>query len=684
LLILLPVALLCGTGAYALVRDRALAEHEATQRAQAVADDVLRQLWPRLVNPELLGTAGMFQVDSNGSLTYPPPYVRIPDPQPLDPTHLNPTQQALWRAVLAPGDERSGGPGEEALRSFLQTDPPAQFAAVAEYTLGLHLLRSGDRTASGEAFKTVATQYSSATSESGLALGPLAQLKVFETLPSAKGPARLLELDNLCSNLVHAPGPITPVLLGRIRDAVADLEPSRAFESTNAPSLTRPFKIPRQSQRSVVDSWISAWDQHEQIRKRFAAERRIGTSAIWLTGKMDEDSRGPWLAFPLKSRPGWFICREELEVGELLSEVATESRQIPEYFGLGLEIAGRAIRRHAPDLHQWGYRDHTAKGASGPRKTQDLERTGRLLATATPVAGGGDGVWLGVYLTSSDALFKQQQARAFWFGSLLVAAGTSAVVGFFAAYRAFRRQLRLSELKSNFVSSVSHELRAPIASVRLMSESLDRGTIPDESRRREYFRFIVQECRRLSALVENVLDFSRIEQGRKEYEFEPTDVMELTRQTVKLMEPAATEREVALGLVLPESPGPATQPCVDGRAVQQALVNLVDNALKHSPRGSTVTVGLEEANGNGMVRLWVDDNGPGIPLEEQERIFERFYRCGSELTRQTQGVGIGLSIVKHIAEAHGGRVMIRSAPGKGSRFTLELPQQQPMSSDSLR
>jgi signal transduction histidine kinase len=184
--------------------------------------------------------------------------------------------------------------------------------------------------------------------------------------------------------------------------------------------------------------------------------------------------------------------------------------------------------------------------------------------------------------------------------------------------------------------------------------------------------------------VENVLDFSRIEQGRKEYEFEPADVVELTRQTVKLMEPAAAERGVPFRLVLPETPGPATQPCVDGRAVQQALVNLIDNALKHSPRDSAVTVGLEEANGDGKVRLWVEDNGPGIPVEEHGRIFERFYRCGSELTRQTQGVGIGLSIVKHIAEAHGGRVLVRSAPGQGSRFTLELPQQQPNPSKTLR
>jgi signal transduction histidine kinase len=131
---------------------------------------------------------------------------------------------------------------------------------------------------------------------------------------------------------------------------------------------------------------------------------------------------------------------------------------------------------------------------------------------------------------------------------------------------------------------------------------------------------------------------------------------------------------------------------VDGRAIQQALVNLIDNALKHSPGGSTVTIGLKFPEPDAVppvpgrspvtaslppsrrsIQLWVEDHGRGIPPEEHERIFERFYRCGSELRRETQGVGIGLSIVKHIVEAHGGRVLVRSAVGEGSRFSMELP-----------
>jgi signal transduction histidine kinase len=172
----------------------------------------------------------------------------------------------------------------------------------------------------------------------------------------------------------------------------------------------------------------------------------------------------------------------------------------------------------------------------------------------------------------------------------------------------------------------------------------------------------------------------------------------LVTQTVKLMEAYAVERGVKLELQ-PVNLQPSTfnlQLSADGKALQQALINLIDNALKHSPQGETVTVGLEvrsgasaECGAEGVrsaecgvqnetehaprLTIWVQDRGEGIPPAEHEKIFERFYRRGSELRRETQGVGIGLSIVKHVVEAHGGRVLVRSGVGQGSRFTIELP-----------
>ena len=313
---------------------------------------------------------------------------------------------------------------------------------------------------------------------------------------------------------------------------------------------------------------------------------------------------------------------------------------------------------------------------------KDLTKSQALLGSATqtfgcPMMPDGAQFELNFSLMDREKMLFAERRRAKLIIALILGTVFAAMAGLLAAWRAFRRQLQLNEMKSNFVSSVSHELRAPIASVRLMAENLARGKIPEPERQNEYFRFIVQECRRLSSLIENVLDFSRIEQGRKQYEFEPTNLVALVETTVKLMEPYAAEKGVKLELGTCNLQ-PATcnvELNVDGRAIQQALVNLIDNAIKHSAKGQTVTLGIE-AGSQSSFNLSVSDQGPGIPKAEQEKIFERFHRLGSELRRETQGIGIGLSIVKHIVEAHGGRVTVESEPGQGTRFTINLPAKQ--------
>ena len=174
--------------------------------------------------------------------------------------------------------------------------------------------------------------------------------------------------------------------------------------------------------------------------------------------------------------------------------------------------------------------------------------------------------------------------------------------------------------------------------------------------------------------------------------------MALVRETVALMQTYALEKEVTLRLQndTENSEKQKLELSVDSRAIQQALINLIDNAIKHSPKNAEIAVSLSscsfsfsssssapsDAGHVGSLqkcRISAQDKGAGIPLAEQEKIFERFYRIGSELRRETQGVGIGLSIVKHVAEAHGGRVLVQSAPGQGSRFTIELPLGQRVS-----
>lgn len=319
-------------------------------------------------------------------------------------------------------------------------------------------------------------------------------------------------------------------------------------------------------------------------------------------------------------------------------------------------------------------------GSERPRASSGGDLVTQLEGTLAGVfgAGGGEGgvgLKLRVRLVEPQKLFAAQRRQQRLFTGLLLGVVGVAGIGLWQTRRAFLRQMALNQEKTNFVSSVSHELRAPLASMRLLAEGLAEGRAEEPAKRREYAGFLVQETRRLGSLVENVLDFSRIEQGRKEYRFEPVDLLRLTRETVRIPSAVAAERDVRLEFRCAEA---AVEIWADAPSLQQALLNLIDNALKHAPAGTAVEVELRRTPDRPLpVTIAVRDAGPGIPPEEHDRIFERFYRRGSELRRETQGVGLGLSLVRHTMEAHGGRVRVESRPGQGATFTLELPLRPP-------
>jgi two-component system phosphate regulon sensor histidine kinase PhoR len=411
-----------------------------------------------------------------------------------------------------------------------------------------------------------------------------------------------------------------------------------------------------------------------------------------------------------------FFRQDSLE--RMASRIMNESHPtMPSYLGLRIDFEGETIldttgdedRASEPPPQLAAVITDVAKDSGANLRPQDASRRlaeatgvlsleGRMLIEHRPGAAPKLGSTFEtmpsrprfaatVHLASPRRLYAAARQRALLFGGLLMAAAATSVLGLAFAWRAFQRQTRLVQTKANFVSSVSHELRAPIASMRLLVESLECGRVADPVKQAEYYRLIGQECRRLGGLVENVLDFSRLEQGRGRYEFEPTDLLALVRHTVDVLRPYADGQQITLQLDEPAWAGsePFPQPCVDGRAIQQALVNLLDNAIKHSPSGGLVTITLALAKnpdtgpvssprnaGSAWIELSVTDQGPGIPVEDQARIFEPFYRRGSELRRETAGIGIGLALVKHSVEAHGGTVRVDSRPGQGSRFTIAL------------
>jgi signal transduction histidine kinase len=242
------------------------------------------------------------------------------------------------------------------------------------------------------------------------------------------------------------------------------------------------------------------------------------------------------------------------------------------------------------------------------------------------------------------------------------------VGGLVLTYRSVSKEVALARLKSDFVSNVSHELRTPLSLIRLYAETLELGRVTSRDKVGAYYSIIRKESERLTALINNILDFSRIEAGRKEYEFRKTDLAELVCNTLDTYRDQIDEQ----GFTFEQNIDPTIPPVhVDREAIARSLVNLVNNALKYSDREKFIGVKLYRENG--ALKLEVADRGIGIARNEQSKIFEKFYRAGDPLVHNTKGSGLGLSLVRHIAHAHGGEVEVESTPGKGSRFTLTLP-----------
>jgi signal transduction histidine kinase len=252
--------------------------------------------------------------------------------------------------------------------------------------------------------------------------------------------------------------------------------------------------------------------------------------------------------------------------------------------------------------------------------------------------------------------------------AVLAALSLLLVGGIFLTYRNVSREMNLARLKSDFVANVSHELRTPLALIRLYAETLELGRLTAKEKYQEYFRIIREESERLTALINNILDFSRIEAGRKEYEFKETNLPELVRSTLDSYRFQIEQHGFAFEENIARDIPPVN---VDREAIARSLLNLVNNALKYSRDQKFIGVSLYRTNGS--VKLEVRDHGIGIPPGEQEKIFEKFYRCGDPLVHNIKGSGLGLALVRHIVRAHGGDVQVESAPEKGSKFTIALP-----------
>jgi len=268
-----------------------------------------------------------------------------------------------------------------------------------------------------------------------------------------------------------------------------------------------------------------------------------------------------------------------------------------------------------------------------------------------------------------DEAAHARRASYLWAGALVI--GAMAVMGLVVG-NIFRRQMRLARLKTDLVAAVSHELKTPLASMRLLVDSLLEDTHPDPTKTREYLRLIAGENDRLTRLIENFLTFSRIERNRQRFDFAPVKPGNVIHAAAHILRERLQSPACRFEIDAPDDLPPVN---ADGDALITVLLNLLDNAYKYTPAGEEMVkrISVRSHHSAGEVVFEVEDNGIGIAPRDQKRIFRRFYQVDQRLARETGGCGLGLSIVEFIVRAHGGTVCVTSRPGAGSTFIVRLP-----------
>ncbi len=308
----------------------------------------------------------------------------------------------------------------------------------------------------------------------------------------------------------------------------------------------------------------------------------------------------------------------------------------------------------------------------------DAEYSAKYAADAELLAGSSaDGTSLGpglqgirvAFAPDGDNLYLKQGAlqRYFYFLALVVVLSVT-LFGAYLLWRDVRREVLMARMRSQFVSSVSHELKTPLTAIRMFAETLRLGRSKDPATQAEYLDTIVNESERLTRLLNNVLDFSKIEQGQRTYHPAPASLPEILRAAARAMEYPLKQQGFDLDVRIDEG---LPQVRVDRDAIEQAVLNLLSNAMKYS--GESRAIDLEAQREGDCAVIQVIDKGVGIDPRDQAQIFEEYYRVPARENQSLPGTGLGLSLVAHIAKAHGGSVRVDSAPGQGSTFSIILP-----------
>jgi signal transduction histidine kinase len=242
------------------------------------------------------------------------------------------------------------------------------------------------------------------------------------------------------------------------------------------------------------------------------------------------------------------------------------------------------------------------------------------------------------------------------------------IIGVWIVYRNVKREVELAQIKSDFVSNVSHELRTPLALISMFSETLEMNRVTSDEKRQEYYTIISQEANRLGRIVNTILNFSKMEANKRKFHFEEKDLNEIVEQIFNNYKFHLKNKNFQFNF----SPGenlPKVK--IDEEAVSEAIINLIDNAVKYS--NDKKEINIKTGTELNFTYVEVSDKGIGVPSEDQKKIFDKFFRVSTGLVHNAKGTGLGLTLVKHIMDAHNGKVRLKSKLGEGSTFILLFP-----------